>query len=350
MGLEASSFADLVAATLKELGPYDTVSQIAQEKQRLEVLSRWFKNFKDSLESGYAIQRNLMVGDGTNGPARHVSITAPNNYNLADVLKQITVPWRHAETSWMVIRQHVLMNRRPSAIVNQIEAQRDYSMLKMHEEMERKAWGAAPSSSDTTSPWAVKYWVVQNATTGFYGGSPTGDGLIAGITLSGLPQAGQVFQNYSGTYSAITPGDGLAKLNTMHRKVGFISPVTMKEYTDGSGNMQRVYVNETTISGFEQLCMQNGDLSLTDIAKVDGLNLAFRRNPIIWIPYLDDDTNNPIYMLDHSSFKPVVLEGDDMFESRNQAPLNRNVEQYAVDLSYNYVCTNRRMNGVLYQV
>lgn len=348
MPLEATDFADLVASTLKNLGPYDTVSNIAQDKQHYEVLSRWFQNYKDTLESGPSIQRNLLVGDGTDGAAEYNEVTAEDNVNLIDILKQITIPWRHAKTSWMVVRQHVLMNRKPSAIVNYIQKQRDYAMLCFHKVLERKAWGTAPTSSDVLSPWGVRYWVVQNASTGFYGGSPTGDDLIAGINLTLLPVTGQ-FNNYSGTYAAATPGDLLAKMNTMHRKCGFVSPVTMKEYSSGTGNMQRVYCNETSITGFEQMCMANGDLSLTDISKVNGLQLSFRNHPIKWIPELDAETNNPVYMLDHSTFKPVVLEGDDMFETRNMAPRNHNIEQYFVDLSHNYECTNRRLNGVIYQ-
>lgn len=347
MGLALSDFADLVQGTLKELGPYNAVQQIAQNKQRYEVLSRWFKD-KTTLESGNSIQRQLMVGDGTTGPAEHNSPTDEDQVNLTDILKSITVPWRHALTKWMVVRQHMLVNRKPAAILDVIEQNRNWSMLSLHDEMERKAWGTAPTSSNTNDPWAVKYWVVQNATLGFNGGSPTGDNLIAGIDLSALPVSGQ-FNNYSGTYTLLTPGDAMPKLRTMHRKIGFMSPITMKDYTEGSGDTHRVYCNEATITGFEEVAMANADLSLRDVASVDGLNLSFKKNPIVWIPALDSDTNNPIYMLNHGVFKPVGLEGDYLHEEQQPAPKQHNIVQYFVDLTYNYMCVDRRRQGVLYQ-
>lgn len=347
-GPAMSDFADLVASTLNELGPYNAVQQIAQNKQRFEVLSRWFRDDKTTLESGVKIQRQLMVGDANGGPARHAAPTDEDSVNLTDILKKIEVPWVHADTSWMVVRQHMLVNRSPSAILDAIEANRNYAMLSLHDQMESRAWAAAPASTNTTDPWAVKYWIVQHATAGFNGGSPTGDNLIAGLNLSTLPQAGQ-FNNYTGTYAQLTPSDAMPKLRTMHRKTGFVSPITMKDYMGDTGDNYRVYCNETTITGFEEICMANADLSLRDVASVDGLNLSFKKNPIVWVPALDADTNNPIYMINHSVFQPVGLDGDYLHETRNMAPRNHNIEQYFVDLSYNFMCVDRRRNGVIYQ-
>ena len=132
-----TSFADLVTATLSDLGPYNSVQQIAQNKQRYEVLSRWMKNMTTG--TGVSITRQVMVGDGTSGPARHVAPTVDDSVNIADILKRITVEWVHAETSWAVVRQHMLMNSGPEAILDYIESQRNWAMLSLHDEMENKA-------------------------------------------------------------------------------------------------------------------------------------------------------------------------------------------------------------------
>jgi len=343
-------FSDLVAATLNELGPYDAVQQIAQDKQSYEVLSRWFVKDKTMLESGAQIQRNLMVGDSGagQGPASHKLPTDEDEVNLTDILKQIVVPWVHAETKWMVVRQHMLVNRSPSAILNVIEANRNYAMLELHKEMERKAWGSAPAAGDKVNPWAVKYWVVQSASEGFHGGSPTGNNMIAGLDLSTLPMAGQ-FNNWTATYGKLSPQDGMPKLRKAHRKIGFRSPITMKDYLTGSGDQMRVYCNESSIGDFEEVLYANADLSLKDVASVDGLNMSFKKNPIIWIPTLDDDTNNPVYLLNHATFMPVGLDGDYLHEEQAPAPKQHNIIQYFVDLTYNYMCIDRRRNAVLYQ-
>ena len=341
-------FADLVTATLNELGPYDAVEQIAQRKTDYECLSRWLANDRVKLESSMRVQRNLMVGDGSNGPARHAAITDEDSVNLSDILKQIVVPLVHADTSWFVVRQHVLANKKPSAILDVIKTARNWAMLSLHEEIERKCWGAAPASTNTTDPWAVKYWIVQNATLGFYGASPTGDNMIAGLNLSTLPVTGQ-FSNYSGTYSQLTPTDGVQKLRTMKIKTNFKSPVSMKDYQLGRGDVYRIYVNEATLQAFQNILYSNADLSLRDVAQIDPMTMLFNGNPVVYIPTLDDDTNNPIYFVNHNTFAPMALEGDYLYETRNMAPKNHNIEQYFVDLTYNFECVNRRANGVLYQ-
>lgn len=347
MTLTATDFADLVSSTLNELGPYDAYQQIAQTKQRFEVLSRWFKQDKMTLDAGVAIQRQLMVAD--TGAAEHNEVTAEDNVNLADILKSITVPWRHALTKWMVVRQHVLMNRKPAAILNNIKAQRNGAMLSLHDEMENKAWAAAPSASNKTDPWAVQYWIVKNATTGFYGQSPTADNLIAGLNLAQLPNT-QAFNNYSGTYGANTPSDLLTKMRDMHHYTNFVSPIDQTDYTTGAGDSYRVYANRNTVRGFEDIAMSQADLSLRDIQSVDGWNLNFHGNPIRTITALDSATDDPVYFICHDVFKPVALEGDYLEETRNMAPKNHNIEQYFVDLSYNFLCVDRRRNGVIYKV
>ncbi len=349
----ATSFADLVTSTLNDLGPYNVYEQVAQTRQKFEVLSHWLKEDKVNVGSGVAIQRQLMVGDGSTGPARHASPMTADNVNLADILKKIQVEWVHADTSWMVVRQHMLMNRQPSAILSYIESQRNWAWLSMFEEMETKAWGTAPTSSNTDDPWGVKYWVVTNSSTGFNGAGPGGATSIAGLTFTNLPGDQKQFNNYTTTYTlaaGITAQDAMPKLRTAYRKIGFESPLTMKDYQTGAGDNYRLYTNETGIGGFEEICMANADLSLRDVASVDGLNLSFKKNPIIWISALDSDTTNPVYMINHSVFAPHVLEGDYLTESDVSAPRQHNIREYFVDLTYNFVCVDRRRCAVIYGV
>lgn len=344
----ASALADLVTATLNELGPYNAVQQICQLYQDYEVIPRWFKNLK--LGTGVAIQRQLMVGDGTNGPARHVAPTAEDSVNLPDILKKIVIEWVHVETSWAVVRQEVLMNSGKEAILDYIESQRNYAMLSMFTEMENKAWGTSPTSSNTTDPWGIKYWLVQNATTGFYGGSPTGDNRIAGLDLTTLPGTGQQFNCYTYTYGQATPLDLLPKMRTMFRAIRWKSPVPMKQYDDGPSQNYIHYCNETSVGGFEDMLSANADLSLKDIATVEGGDVTFKKNPIRHAWALDGDTNNPIYSVNHNAFLPRVLKGDNMEESMANVGNMHNVVTHHVDNSYNYEHTNRRSCAVGYQV
>jgi len=68
----------------------------------------------------------------------------------------------------------------------------------------------------------------------------------------------------------------------------------------------------------------------------------------VWVPKLDSDSQNPVYGVDHSTFYPVCLTGDYLRESEAKpAPSQHNVFQVFVDLTYNYLCIDRRRNWVL---
>jgi hypothetical protein len=346
--MSALDFADLVTSTLNDLGPFNAMQQIAQNKQRLEVLSRWMREEKVNIHSGVAIQRQLMVQD--NGAARFCEPTADDVVNLTDVLKTMQVPWVHCETSWMVVRQHTLMNRSPAAIVDNVMAQRNAAMLSLHDVVETKVWGTAPSSSNTTDPWGVFYWIVSDTTnTGFYGGSPTGDGKIANINLAGLPNP-QSFNNYTDHYSAVTPSDAIPKMRDAHHYTNFVSPVDMKDYTTGAGDDYRVYGNRATVRGFEEVAAAQGDMGIRDIAVVNGFELTFHMNPIRTVSALDGRTDNPIVMINHSVFGFSALEGDYLHEQESPSPNKHNIMRYHVDLTGNFVCTDRRRQAVLVKV
>ncbi len=138
-------------------------------------------------------------------------------------------------------------------------------------------------------------------------------------------------------------------MRTAYRAIRFKSPVAMKQYDTGPSNNYVNYCNETSTGAFEEILSANADLSIRDIATVDGGDMVFKKNRIQHIWALDSDTDNPIYMVNHNGFRPRVLKGDNMEESMNNAANLHNVVTHHVDLTYNYENVNRRSNAVLYQ-
>lgn len=340
--LTALDIADLVATTLRDLGPL-RFQQIAQNLQYYEVFSKWFKKDKVVFDSGIGIQRTLMNAlDSTS--SKHVGLMDTDQVNIPDVLDQLQIPWRHAQTSWALIYQtDILMNRGKSLILNVIKPRRAAALLGLVEELEERAWGAAPASTDKLLPYSIQYWLVENATTGFNGGAPSGHTTVGGVSLTDSP----TFKNYTADYNANTKGDLIKKLRTAHRKIRFKSPVTIQDYRGGVGDRYRLYVNENTISGFEDIGESQNENLGRDLASMDG-TITFRRHPIIWVPKLDARTDDPVYMVDHSTFYPVCLRGDYLRESdATKAPNQHNVYQVFIDLTYNYLCVDRRRNAVI---
>jgi hypothetical protein len=337
----AQDMADLVAGTLRELGPM-RFQQVAQNYQEYEVFPKWFRKDKVSFDTGIGIQRTLMTKIDQNA-ARHVAFNEPDSTSIIDVLDNIQVNWVHAVTSWgLTYQTDILMNRGKALILNVLKPRRAAALIGLVEQLEEKAFGTAPATTDKKNPWGVKYWVVQNATTGFNGGYPGSHTNLAGIDLTDATG----FKNYTGRYVDVNKQDLIKKMRTAHRKVRFRSPVSIRDYRSGLRDRYRVYTNETVMSAIEDVGEAQNDNLGRDIASMDG-QMYFRNHPIIWIPYLDGEADDPVYMLDMSTFYPVCLAGDYLRESPPMVNANNhNLYEVHVDLTYNYLCVDRRRNAV----
>jgi hypothetical protein len=339
--LQESDIADLVKGTLKELGRLK-FQQIAQNLPDYEVFPVWFKKDRVAFDSGIGIQRTLM--NRLSGAARHVGLMDTDSTNISDVIDQLSIPWRHAQTTWGFIFQETLQNRGEALIFNVVKPRRADAMISLVEELESKAWAAPTSSTDKTNPYGIPYWIVKNATTGFNGSYPSGFTDVAGISLTTTPN----FKNYTGQYVTVSKADLIKKLRTAKRKCNFKSPVDIEDYRGGKGERYRLYTTESVFSTFEDVGESQNENLGRDIASVNGFDLSFRGHPIRWVPALDTDTQNPVYGVDHSTFMPVCLKGDYLRESdAKPVPFQHNCYAIFVDLTYNYLCFDRRRNWVL---
>lgn len=339
--LTAQDVADLVAGTLKDLGRM-SFQQIAQNLPDYEVFPQWFKKDKVMFSDGIGIQRTLM--NRLPDAARHIGWTDQDTPGITDLIDQLDIPWRSVTTNWSFKRQEALMNRGKSLIFNVVEPRRAGAMINLVEVLESKAWDTAPTSADKVNPYGLLYWVVKaSGTPSFQGGAATGNTTVAGVSLTDSP----TFKNWTGQYVANTKGDLIKKMRTMHRKVRFKSPVDSNDYA--TKEKYRIYVNETTMSGFEDIGESQNENLGRDLASMNGGSMTFRSNPIRWVPKLDEDTSQPVYFINHATFYPVCLKGDYLHESE---PIRSNTQHdwftVYVDLTYNYLCVDRRRNGVLY--
>jgi hypothetical protein len=341
--LEAIDDINLVKGTLNNLDP-PGFQQVAQSQTDYEVFPLWFKKEKMMIGEGIGVQRNIMAR--LPDAARHVGWTDQDNPNVADLLENITVPWRQVTTNWSFKRQEVLMNRGKALITKIIEPKRAGAIIDMIEAIEVAGFSMPASASDKTLPYGLTYWIVKNATTGYTGASPFADGTIAGLTLADAPN----FKNYSTTYVSVSQDDLLKKMRTAFRRVKFKSPVDINDYRKGRGMRYRIYMNEPTIANVEQVALaQNDNLGVKDVSQVDHVSLAFKGVPMRFAEYLDNDTANPVYLVDHSTFYPIVLDGDYMHEHPPiQSPTQHNWRTVYLDMSYNHICIDRRRNAVLY--
>lgn len=336
--LTSDQINDVLIGTLNDLGKLK-FSQIAQDIQKYEVLGRLMKEHKVKFDSGDGIQRNLMVT--TSGNARHVGLYEPDVTNVTDVLRQTNIPWRHLTTNYAFDRREKQMNSGGSRIVDVVQLRRTDAMIDLAKLMETAFWNKPADSSDELLPFGVPYWIVKNATTGFNGGAPSGFSAGAGGVLH------DNWKNYTAQYTTVTKTDAIKKMRRAHRLIDFQSPVDIPDYRRGNGQQYRIYVNIDTIEGFEELGEAQNENLGRDLAAYDG-TMSFRRHTIVYIPFLNDDSTDPIYFIDWSCFNPVFLRGEYLREEGPiRSPKQHTVKEVHIDLTYNYLCTDRRRQAVL---
>jgi len=329
---------DLVLATLRVLNK-NSIVQIAQPLQDYEIMGKWLREEKIMFSDGNGIRQTLMTDFSRS--ARHSGPFDPDTIDIPKLLTEVKVDWVHATTSWAYEYREMLVNKGESRINNIIEPRRVSAMIALAEELEDKAW-ELPDPSNDKIPYGVPYWVVPNATEGFNGGLPSGFTTVGGVNLTQNP----TFQNWTGTYTNVTKQDLIRKMRKGFRFTKWVSPVTIDQFRGNMGMRRGYYMDYETLSKMEEIGESQNDNLGRDLAPYDG-QMTFRRIPLRHVFKLDGVPNSPVYGLDHDAFHPVCLSGDYLRETGpEKAPNQHNVRLIFVDLTYNFLCKNRRTQQV----
>ena len=169
------------------------------------------------------------------------------------------------------------------------------------------------------------------------------------------------FKNYTDTYETMGKDDLILKMKRAHRATNWKSPRKdsgVRGYAEP--NRRLILTNEDVLEGFEALAEgQNENLGndmapktagqgLPGMAKTGDGEITFKRNPIVHARLLDDDTSDPLYGMDMSTFRALTKKGDFMnlgeFEKH---PTQKRV--FTADLFHRHqtICDNRRNNWVI---
>jgi len=343
--------ADHVLATQNDLGRNRWV-QIAQPLQSYEFMKHIAKDDKIVMEDGRGIQRNVMTSTGNHAQSvGHYQVVTRNTSPLLD---QMRVPWRKAHSYWQYDYSEMLQNKGKSRITNVIKPQSLAAWLDMAGLLERVGW-SFPSVSNIRDPNGVAYYVVQNAAEGFEGLHAGAHTDCAGIDATLV----SAWRNWTGTYTDVTKADLIFSMKRGHRNMAWQTPVTSEEMKFAAD--LRVYTTGPTVEAFETVGENQNENLVKDVASLqaggrdigypDGV-IAFRRHPIIWAPQLDNTTsNNPVYLLDMSTFAMYCLKGNYMRVEKPKTSTDQ-PSVWVVDmfLEYNFLMLDRRRNGVWYKL
>ena len=363
MGVSNSALLDLISTTLSAY-PLSPDFVLTQKYQNYMVFDNWGKKDKKKIQAGNSVVWNILVKDS--GAAEQVQQYATYTGSVVNTQTQATAPWTYLQTAYHIERREILQNRKPARLVELLQSRRVGAIMDAANLLEEKAWTPLATNTTTIDPYSIPYWIVSPvaaASAGFNGTLPYAvDGSLfttcAGIDAS--TAANLRWRNYnviSGTTDGTIIDTEIDKLTEMYRKMNFKSPVRFEMSAPELQNL-RIYCGNTRMGEFEKRARQNNDNLGADIAKYQGMTL-FNGVIISYVPVLDTydaaaaATNKttgayPVYFINHSAFKEVVLEGDDMRESEPIIDRDQhNVFSNFIDLTYNFMLEDRRAGGAV---
>jgi len=107
-----------------------------------------------------------------------------------------------------------------------------------------------------------------------------------------------------------------------------------------------IYTNDTVVGLLEEE-VEKQNMSLgNDVASKDG-KVLFKSTPIVYAPYLDLDTDNPIYTIDWKHLAIGVLEGwENNLSAPYMVPDYHLVSRVDLDATLQMACDDVRRHGV----
>ena len=339
MALQPEQIVDLVTDTQRELGKLKW-TPLASDLQEHTAMQQILPKKRVGFGSGEQVQFQVMVAHS--GAAKNVGLYAEDAVNVGDVMKTGVVPWRNTTTNYAFERTEVAINRKPARIVNLVKSRRVDALTSLAELMEGNFWQGITALDSEVDPYGLNYWITRSATEGFNGGNPTGfSSGCAGLSSSTYPR----YSNWTAQYTSVTKEDLIRKMRKAARQTKFKPPVPQPTYN--TGDNYGFYTNDPVIGLLEEALEAQNDNLGNDVASKDG-QVMFHRRPVQWVPYLDDDSTNPIYGINWGVMKVIFLSGEYMVENKpKQSATQHKVYEVFVDLTYNLICRDRRRNFVI---
>jgi len=341
MGLTPEELADIVTGGLQKLNKGDVV-QLAQTYQEYTV-TKWLTKGKAKIISGGYGDRWTIFDTLPDDAAGHIQLWEPDSVNVQPLLKTAQIGWRFAQQQWAYEYHEMLMNKGAEQIADIIKVREAGADLRMMDALEAAAWGPAPALNDEVLPYGVRYWLTAD------GLAPSGHTLVANLNPSLAENA--AWKNHYFTATAFTYEQFTEQVSDAKYTTGWKDPIGFSQEMIKSPVSQQLYGARYVHNQIKRLARAQNDSNGNDLDSKEGIALV-SGSPLIPVRYLDTAGTagvplNLLYGIDHATFYPIILEGDNM---RRTGPMRTSDKKdvYVVfkNLTYNYVCRDRRRNFV----
>lgn len=351
MAISAEQLADLILATRDKQD--NQLSNLVHSLQKYKVLNHLLGGDESRVKAytgGKYVTFNARIN--TPGNAKHTGLFNQDSIAITDTMITGSVPWRHTEGGYAFDVGEDAINEGAEAIVDLVKSRRDEMWDDMAKLLESTVASKPATSADNVTPYGLGMYIVKNASEGWNGGNPSGfTSGTAGIDADTYDG----WNNYTGTYSAVTKADFIAKVKRAIRKCNFVPPVRSQipEYNNNWG--WSLY----TCNDVYESCLQLLETSNDKITDLAGYNECIISGiPLEWWPQLDSDSDDPVYGVNWNHMEFAVLGDKDAKSGKRVAtfkesaprksPLMHNVVEVFADLRWQLVCRNRREQFVLY--
>ncbi|MFA5186693.1 MAG: phage major capsid protein [Patescibacteria group bacterium] len=342
MTLQYADIDDAVLLTQENLVKRGSFVDMQTDLSDHIAVREMWKNRQKKFEGGNDWDFDCQIDH--NHSARAVGMYETDGSAMTDTMIQGKVSPRHVNAHYIYDKREPAFQRGGTAIVDYVYTKYVGMMVSFYEYLEEVLWGKPVDSDDTKTPSGIAFWVTKSTSEGFFGPNPAG--FAAG--KAGISQLVQArWANWSGDYDAVTKESLIRMMRRMHRKIQFRSPISHAEPTLGSMK-NGVYTNDNVVGLMEELLeAQNMNLG-TDLDSQGG-RCTFKGTPITYAPYLDNDAENPVYMLDWKWLAIGVLAGwENQLTKPYMVPDKHLVSRVDLDCTLEMVCTNLRRQGVLH--
>jgi len=368
-GITITQAIDLGQATLQAF-EQDKL-EMATRHQTYEVINQWFGKDKVQIDGGDRVTRYISLRD--TGNAQHVRMYDTDAPNVSNVDEIIKVEWTHAQVSFSYSVKEIAMNMgNRSRIYNLLKQRRTNAYREFADLLEEAAWKTPTSSSDDLNPFGIPGWLTMPETVndadpaeaagsfeGYVGNYWTTSGNAAGVqfnpgnvtcTSTTNPRWANYYEDHRGKLDSSL----LKRLRRSVRKTKFQSPMFAKQTIDPKSNFSnfRLYTTSEVLDELEEIALKSDDRVGADLGKYAGATL-FKGIPFKYVDVLDTSKqyvygDNPIFGVNHNHFYPVVLQNEYFRDNKPMSKVGQhNVLTVYCDLSYAYICDNRRTGGFL---
>lgn len=363
---------DVVRATIEMLISQGHFTNLLSDLSEYAIVKRIMPKHKKVFAGGFDWTFKAAIGSDNkgNGTAKFIGAFENDTFNRVNVLAEGKVSPRFLTASYVYSKLEQVLNSGEAskgkllAIVEFVKLQLELMYQGAFDLLENTFAGVGPATADDKkTPHGIAFYIQKQAMTGAThsaAANPDGgfDGLDPQLATSATVSTKVAcprcdissstyarWANWAARYSKIEKDDLVRKMRIASHKVNFKSPLSLTDPTLSTG--RDILTNLAVLQELETILeSQNMNLG-NDIASKDGKTL-FKGTPIDYIPVLDDDTTNPVYMID---WKTLVFGTVDGWEKKVSAPKednnDHNLMKGFLDMSCEMVCTNLRNQAVI---